>query len=224
MKKLFKIITLLEIILLLLLLVSNHFLSSNMEIRPKVIKILAIVLLIGFIMTIGYLIISLILKLIDKSFKQAIVSGIVLLVTFFLFIGIYLTNILLNLNKEEVYQEGNTLTIKETDIYSDVEYYKYEIVHSIFMKKICIIEDDKNDLSNHNLIISFDFGVNKEGVLSSLSNKYDLVVVYNYDNFNMACVTPNNDMSEEEFESLIDMIMLEDGVIYVQKDNIYYLD
>ncbi len=60
--------------------------------------------------------------------------------------------------------------------------------------------------------------------LKKLLKKYDLSVVYDYENFNMYALSTAEPISDEDMLSLIDALSNEDGIIYAERDGITYLD
>ena len=76
--------------------------------------------------------------------------------------------------------------------------------------------------SNKVLILAFDR--EKEELLTYLCAKYNLEIIYDYKNFNMAALAIKEDLTEEEIEDLLQQLRLEDGVISVEKDQIIQID
>jgi len=72
------------------------------------------------------------------------------------------------------------------------------------------------------LIISFDSD-NKDEVLDYICEKYNLEIVYNYQNFNMAAVKTDA-TTNESLQEYINQISKEDGILYVNKDETMTLD
>ena len=60
--------------------------------------------------------------------------------------------------------------------------------------------------------------------LKKICKKYDLSVVYDYENLNMYALSTAEPLSEEDMLSLINALSEEEGITYAERDGITYLD
>ena len=79
------------------------------------------------------------------------------------------------------------------------------------------------EYSDRTLIIAFEAG-SKQEVLEDLCEKYDMEILYDYENFSMAAVAFTSSKSDKQMQKLIEEISVEEGVLSVERDQIMHLD
>ena len=73
------------------------------------------------------------------------------------------------------------------------------------------------------LILGID-AKDKSEFLKVLCGRYDLSVVYDYSNFSLAAVKTNAELTAAELDQLMEDLRGEDGIISVERDQVYQLD
>lgn len=84
-------------------------------------------------------------------------------------------------------------------------------------------DSEEPEYSSNMIIISVKADAT-ENELTKLFEKYDLTVVYDYNNFNMYALKTSREMSDEELDKLISELEQDDNVLMAEKDYIMQLD
>ncbi len=78
--------------------------------------------------------------------------------------------------------------------------------------------------SHNTVLISVDEEVLNDEKVEAICKKYDLSILYDYENFNMYALSSEKTLSDMELAKLIDDLSLEEGVLTVERDYICTID
>ena len=82
----------------------------------------------------------------------------------------------------------------------------------------------KDSISKTTVIVTVDDTVATKEAVTALCEKYDLEILYDYNSFAMYALKTIDTLSDEDFDSMIDSLGKEPGILSVVKDSTVSLD